>query len=81
GTTMAEPFSFTKGCPVMRIPGRSWLNAGKQFGHLLYDLASDPLQEHPLTDPALESRMIEMLVAEMRRNDAPPEQYQRLGLV
>ncbi|MCE5259526.1 MAG: sulfatase [Chloroflexi bacterium] len=80
GVSLAEPFSFTKGCHTMRIPARAGLNAGKQFGTYLYDLADDPLQERPLKDARLESRMIDMLVAEMRANDAPPEQYVRLGL-
>jgi len=77
--TLAQPFSFTKGCVTMRIPGRTPMNS-RRFGTLLYDLAEDPQQQHPLQDPVVEHRMAELLVEEMRRNDAPPEQYTRLGL-
>ncbi|BCH35274.1 sulfatase [Mesorhizobium sp. L-8-10] len=76
---LAPPFSFTKGAPVLKIPawamGTPW-----SYGTLLYDLETDPAQERPLNDPELELRMASMLVALMRGNDAPPEQYERLGL-
>ncbi len=51
-----------------------------RFGTLLFDLANDPQQEHPLKDPVIEKRMIEHLMRVMQANDAPREQYQRLGL-
>jgi arylsulfatase A-like enzyme len=78
---MAPPFPFTKGCPVMRIdanPGR-WTDA-HSFGTLLFDQEADSKQEHPLDDRGIEKRMVELLIEEMRRNDAPKEQYERLGL-
>ena len=43
-------------------------------------MEEDPGQERPLHDPDLEALMIEQLVRAMRANDAPPEQYLRLGL-
>lgn len=76
---LAEPFSFTKGVRTLKMPGRSMTNA-HQFGHLLFDLAEDPQQERPLQDPALEERMIRLLLRLMQENDAPPEQYVRLGV-
>jgi hypothetical protein len=76
---LAPPFSFTKGAPVLKIPawamGTPW-----SYGTLLYDLETDPGQERPLNDPELELRMASMLVGLMRGSDAPPEQYERLGL-
>jgi arylsulfatase A-like enzyme len=78
-TELAEPFSFTKGCRIMKIATRPWFKADS-FGNALYDLAADPGQEHPIDDPAAEQRMIELMVALMRANDAPPEQFERLGL-
>jgi len=79
---LAEPFRFTKGCRTMKIdcggPG-GWANAS-EFGTLLYDLQADPAQENPLADEAVEKRMIDHLVREMRNNDSPPEQFERLGL-
>jgi arylsulfatase A-like enzyme len=76
---LADPFSFTKGLRTLKTPARTWVNA-HQFGHLLFDLAADPHQENPLQDAALEARMIGLMVRLMRENDAPPEQYIRLGL-
>lgn len=76
---LAEPFSFTKGCRTLKITGRPWHNPHR-FGTLLFDLASDPGQVHPIVDEAIERRMIGLLVDLLRANDAPPEQYERLGL-
>jgi arylsulfatase A-like enzyme len=75
-----KPFSFTKGMPLMRFE-----TAGSptitQYGDLLFDLAEDPGQLHPVKDnPSLENSMREKLVTLMRENDAPPEQFLRLGL-
>jgi hypothetical protein len=77
--TLAEPFPFTKGCPVLRIPTPGWPNHHK-FGTMLFDLASDPGQLHPITDPAAESRMTRLMVDLMKQNAAPKEQYERLGV-
>ncbi|MCC5828098.1 MAG: sulfatase [Phycisphaeraceae bacterium] len=74
-------FEFTGGMPVLRIPAPE--GRGKhahRFGNLLFDLESDPQQQAPLSDPKIEKRMIDLLVREMRRVDAPREQYQRLDL-
>jgi len=76
---LAAPFSFTKGCKTMKIPGRAWSNLFK-FGTLLYDLREDPGQERPLADAEIEERMIEHMVRLLRWNDAPVEQFERLGL-
>ncbi len=50
------------------------------FGHLLFDLRDDPQQQHPIHDEAIEARMINLLIRLMKENDAPAEQYRRLGL-
>jgi arylsulfatase A-like enzyme len=78
-----DPFSFTKGCPVMKIPGRGSHVRGSihALGNLLYDLDSDPSQENPLIDADVEERMVALLVRLMQENDAPKEQYERLGLM
>lgn len=51
-----------------------------EFGTLLYDLETDPSQEHPIQDAEIEERMQRNMVRLMRENDAPKEQYVRLGL-
>ena len=78
---LQAPFDFTKDCQTMKIasqplPGR-WL---ADFETLLFDTEADPGQLNPIEDAAVEARMIEMMVALMRANDAPSEQYDRLGL-
>ena len=50
------------------------------FGTLLFDLKIDPKQEHPISDPKTEERMKINMVRLMKKNDAPIEQYIRLGL-
>ena len=77
--TLAEPFGFTKGSPTLKIECGGRTNPALR-DTLLFDLAEDPGQDHPLDDPAAEARMIEHLVRLMRESDAPPEQYERLGL-
>ncbi len=76
---MMPGFSFTKGAPVMRMPG--WTMRGpSDYGTLLYDLETDPGQTSPLRDAALELVMAQKLVDLMHENDAPPSQFERLGL-
>ena len=50
------------------------------FETLLFDTEADPGQLTPVEDAALEAEMVDRLVDLMRANDAPPEQYQRVGL-
>jgi arylsulfatase A-like enzyme len=76
---LAEPFSFTKGCRTLRTAARPWVNP-HPFGTLFFDLASDPGQQRPIDDPAVEEMMVHHLVRLMKENDAPPEQFERLGL-
>lgn len=67
----------------MKIPGRASHVAptAHALGNLLSTICkSDPAQENPLTDPALEQRMIGLLVGLMEFTESPAEQYERLGL-
>lgn len=79
--TLQPPFAFTKGCPTMKIPvpGNSWTRS-QEFGHLLFDMRTDPKQENPIQDEAAEKKMVDHLVRIMKASDAPPEQFKRLGL-
>jgi arylsulfatase A-like enzyme len=76
---LQPPFSFTKGCPTMKVKARAWMNP-HQFGDLLFDVENDPAQQQPLDDEAVRARMTQHMVRLMRENDAPPEQFERLGL-
>lgn len=80
-----EPFSFTKECPVMEIScstlsGKADLALSDNAGTVLYDLVTDPKQEHPIKDSAVEQRMLKLMRRLMEEDDAPSEQYQRLGI-
>lgn len=76
--------------PVYKIPARCihWKNGSQRFDHIndvagksrLYDLDTDYSQEHPLTDPELETAYIRLLKGKMIAHDSPEEQFQRLGL-
>lgn len=76
---LAEPFSFMKGVRPLRLAGRAQINPFT-YGTLLFDLETDPAQEHPLDDPAQELRMLRLLAQLLRENDAPESQYARLGI-
>jgi len=76
---LAGPLSFTKGCQTMKIPGRGWRRV-HHMETMLFDLETDPNQENPIQDPTVEAMMIEHMVRLMKENDAPPEQFERLGL-
>ena len=78
-TVMAPPFSFTKGCPVMKITGDAW-GGGKDLRTLLFDVENDPGQEAPLDDAAVEEKMVAHLKRLMRAVDAPAETYPRYQL-
>lgn len=80
---LAGPFSFTKGCQVLKInsTGIPELDFSPyKFGHLLFDIKNDPLQQKPLNNPEIEEKMISHLVKLMKESDAPRDQYERLGL-
>jgi arylsulfatase A-like enzyme len=78
---LAPPFSFTKGAPLMRIDVilPAWQMGQANPGTRLYDLEKDPGQLNPINDPAIERRMIQLMVKLMKENDAPVEQYERMG--
>lgn len=79
----AEPFAFTKECPLMRFDvkqGNLMVDESLRPVDLLFDLQSDPAQSAPLKDAAVEARMRELLIRLMEENDCPAEQFERLGL-
>ncbi|MDY3918426.1 MAG: sulfatase [Candidatus Limivivens sp.] len=77
---LSEPFSFTKKCPVLKIPTRNIFNNTSCFGTNLYDLQTDLREECPIQDERVEKRMRSYLREFMKKNDAPPEAYVRYGL-
>ena len=86
---LAEPFDFTKKMPLLRIDAlkdarRIPMQDGKKFdpgvGTTLYDLATDPKQQRPFRDAAIEKRFHAGIARVLRAHDAPPEFYRRYGV-
>jgi len=82
---LAPAFAFTKGLKTLKLNAhalrlRTGADRQARFPTALYDLQNDPKQESPLADPVVEARLIAAMRRLMQANDAPPEQYQRLGL-
>ena len=80
---LGRTFTFTKGCPTLKIPTLDYLHvaaASMKNDDLLFDLENDPGELHPIEDEAVRQRMTEAMIRLMRENDAPDEQYERMGL-
>ena len=82
-TSLHEGFGFTRGCAVLQIGGR-YADAHKPHPSieqtLLWDVQNDPLQQQPIEDAEIERRLSDQLVELMRQCEAPPEQFERMGL-
>ena len=81
---LCNGFTFTKGIPLLKIPSVEDKTGDTAAKHrmetMLFDLKVDPGQKNPIHDEEIENRMIEALKTEMKKNEAPEEQYIRLGL-
>lgn len=83
-TELYDGFSFTKGCKVMKI---KYLTLPKkmtlidELDWVLYDLQNDPHQESPIKDDSIKNEMIKNMVLLMIENEAPIEEYIRLGIL
>ncbi len=76
---MGEGTAFSDFIPVPKIPAECYIEAF-DYGNLLFDLEKDPKQEHPVQDRETEERLSRLMTDLMKREDAPAEQYIRLGL-
>jgi arylsulfatase A-like enzyme len=74
---LAPPFTFTKNCPVLKVPTTGAVADPRT---LLFDLQADPSQEASIDDPGVEQTMIDHMLRLMHENDAPDEQFRRVGL-
>lgn len=82
---LRAPFSFTKGCPVMKIKNtekKEYLDEKGEhpYKSLLFDLENDPYERCTISNPELERYFRKEIVRLMKENDAPAEQYVRMGL-
>jgi hypothetical protein len=86
--SLASPLPFTKGAPVLKIPVTQRSPMFDNYGpgalleneSRLYDLASDPGQNAPLSSVQVEAAMTSLMTSLMHANDAPPEAYARVGM-
>nr|WP_281389890.1 sulfatase [Streptococcus pacificus] len=76
---LVEGFSFTKGLKLLKVPAKDKYGVNK-FGTMLFNVLDDPKQLHPISDPIIINRMKKKLIKLMKENEAPVEQYERLGL-
>ena len=87
--TLAAPTAFSRHVPTLRVPATPkspfYNHQGPGVQHdavtVLFDLAHDPDQLHPIRDAGIEARMRALAVEQMQRAGAPPEHYRRLGLI
>ena len=77
---LSQPFGFTKNCQTLKIPIPPAIMPFADFDTMLFDLEDDPGQLNPRQNPEIEAQMIENMVTLMKQNDAPAEQFERLGL-
>jgi arylsulfatase A-like enzyme len=78
---LVEPFGFTKGCPVLKIKGDNTGTVNPfQYGSKLFDLSSDPEQTSEIEDDAVILRLLRAIRDDMKKKEAPAEQYERLGI-
>lgn len=76
---LVQGTKFSNGIPMLRVDMGNIYDS-YQFGHLLFDMDNDPLQEKPIKDELIETRMIQKLVSQMKKIEAPKEEFERLGL-
>ena len=76
---LREPFSFTKGIPVLELESRNHVSQA-DYPTMLFHIKEDPAELHPVEDAVQEKRMTELMVKMMRENDCPREQFVRMGL-
>jgi arylsulfatase A-like enzyme len=87
---MGRFLSHTYNIPVYKVPqpgklphrhgGHEAEGHGYAPNHELFDITSDPGQEHPLSDEALERRFRDVMRGHLDRVKAPAEQFERLEL-
>lgn len=78
---LAGPFSFTKGVPVLKVPGRPMNGNSNAFGSMLFDLEKDNAESILEQSPEIVAEMKKQIGNYMRQNDAPEEYYERMGIL
>lgn len=77
--TLDTTFNCFKNYPVLKVPATSMFSSYR-FGNKLFDLLKDQYQKHNINDLEIELSMIEKMRKLLLENEAPLEQYVRLGI-
>jgi hypothetical protein len=77
---LAEPFSFTKGCRVMKLESKPSMANLMRFDTKLYRVEDGTGEEVEVYDTETELRLANAMALMMKENDAPVEQFERMGL-
>ncbi len=85
---LVEPFSFTKGARVLKVPVKAGSAMSHNYGPecfieddtRLYDLKTDPGQSNPIDAPEVETQLTVRMRDLMIELGAPEEAFARLGL-
>jgi hypothetical protein len=78
--SLQEPFLFTKGCRTMKIKPMESPITFAQERTMLYNVEDDPGEILPIEEEKTEIRLADAMAELMRKNDAPAEQFLRMGL-
>lgn len=80
--TLYEDFSFTKGCPVMKIKAKVNPRFRNQLKHgdELYDVKSDPHQLNQIKNDDVRTKLISFASCIFSENEAPEELYTYYGI-
>lgn len=78
--TLAGPFKFSQGVPLLKIAGGADDLVCNNLETMLFDLKNDPQQTRPYRDDVTERELQGKMTNLMLQCDAPVEQYERLGL-
>lgn len=76
---MVSGGKFTGELPIPQIPAECYISA-YQYGNLLFDLKKDPQQENSIENSEREMYFVNEMRKLMEYEDAPKEQYERLGI-
>lgn len=76
---LVEGFPHMKGSRVLKVPA-SQQNNCFWYGNRLYDLENDPEQKNPIRNTDVELRLLTAMRDLMAANEAPWEQFSRLGI-
>ncbi len=81
---LAEPFDFTKGVRTAKFAaapsGSRYAFWPVDMSTHLFDMQEDQGQDRDFRDAEIEAMLVEQMIDHMEANDAPPEQYARVGI-